>query len=355
MVTHRKDTSAQDYQVRSEMTAAAILQNVASGRRDIESGMFAYGVQTAGGVPRGQRKMTSPPAEIVIKARRWMGITLMGLGVVEFVVHFFLPYNGTALATQTPVGTDSVGRVRQTPTSYVVSRMYPQMNIAIGSLVAGAMLFVTMHYPAFRTMFFEQCVNNLSYIVHLQACFQSMIIIITVLPLAGVVNIYELAFATVLTVAQFLIYLFSDMSNQTPIKHWEFVDAYGDVGEPPERSFHRACPHETPVLGFQWMPVVSGVVLFVFTWSIVFIHLVLAFTASTYSVEADFAAVVILTAALQMLIPITKIVQLARPALLVSRTMCTYKFVVASIDAIEFVNMVIVGVVLMYAYWSVPS
>ena len=203
---HQRADWSQDSQTRANHTATKLLMEVTRVKQGVEESggsMSDYIRGISGPVMRTQQKLTSPPAEIVVKCRRWMGLALMALGVIEFVVHWFLPYNGTVLATQTPIGPDSVGRVRQVPASQVVSRMYPQMNIAIGSFISGAILFTTMHFPVLRTLFFDQCVENLSYILHLQACFQSMIIVITILPLAGVVNVFELAFASVLTFSQF--------------------------------------------------------------------------------------------------------------------------------------------------------
>lgn len=305
-----------------------------------------------------QPRSMHPMAMTILSARQRMGAALIGLGVIEFLAHWFLPYNGTVLATQMPTGPDSVGRVRQTPESMTVTRMYPQLNIAIGSALAGVLMLATAAWPAARLVFMRECTEFLSYIIHLQACFQSMILIVTVLPLAGVVNVYELALAAMLTFAGYFIMLFSDMGNQKQFSHWETVDTWRiDMAEDPYVAFRRAASarHIEPLLVFNWLPVVMMLVVFCFIWIIIFMHLGDALNSSTYSVEGDFVAVVIGTGILQALIPIVKIVQLARPSLLVQRNLCSYKFVVATIDVVEFANMAGVGIILMFAYGTVPA
>ena len=313
------------------------------------------GDEEVGRRPSGPR-IAHPLADTIFRARRLMGLTLVGLGLVEFVAHWFLPYNGTVMATQTPVGFESVGRVRSTPESSTVSRIYPQLNIAIGSLIVGGVLLLTSTWRDAQVLFIEQCNRYLSYIVHIQACFESMILIITVLPLAGVVNVYELAMASMLTVAQYFVMLFSDMSNQVQLSHWETAEAYrARRDEPPDAAFRKAGVGVAAKLGFHWMPIVLMLVIFTFLWVIIFLHLGEAMTSSVYSVEPDFQAIVFFTGIMQALIPILKVIQLARPWLFVSRNYCTYKSIVMAIDMVEFINMTFVGLVLVFAYGTVPK
>ena len=339
---------------RTSRRAADIYSQIASGQQPIRGAGEALLRMEGGGQRRHGRPM-HPMALTIINARRNMGLALLALGAVEFVAHWFLPYNGTVMATQTPVGKDAVGRVRQTPESLTVSRMYPQLNIAIGSAIAGAVLLATATWPAAQHMFMQQCSEYVSYLVHLQACFQSMIIVVTVLPLAGVVNVYEMALAAMLTVAQYFIMLFSDMSNQKQLSHWETVDSWSDgPDEDPRRAFRRATTAIEPLLVFNWLPVVVTLLLFSFVWIVIFMHLGDALNSRTYSVEGDFVFVVVATGVLQVIIPLAKVVQIARPRLLVARSLCSYKFVVATIDFVEFINMAFVGIVLMFAYGTLP-
>lgn len=298
-------------------------------------------------------KTVHPPMTLIFRARRMMGTALLLLGVVEFVAHWFLPLNGSVLATQTPVGRDSVGRVRQTPESLTVSRIYPQLNIAIGTFIAGLMVLST-EWRTVAVIFASQCQQSLLYFVHIQACFQSMILIITVLPLAGVVNVYELVMAAMLTVAQYSIMLFSDMSNQMQLSHWDTVDIYrGSRDEPPAQAFMNAGVHMRPVLEFHWMPLMLMLFIFVSVWAVIYLHLADAMHSDTYSIEADFVFIVIFTGIAQAIIPIVKVMQFARPWILVSRSLCTYRAIMFAIDIMEFVNMAVVGVALMFAYGTI--
>lgn len=294
-----------------------------------------------------------PMVETMMWYRGRGGALMLGLGALQLVMHWMLDDHGTALATQTPIGADSVGRVHQTPSSRIVTRMYPQLNMAIGSIIAGTMMAASMQVQFLRNEYFRQCLECVSYFVHLQACFQSMIIVVTIMPLAGVVNVYELAFASVLTVAQFLIMLFSDISNQYAFKQWHIIDTNCVRGEAPLATLARCEPHIRSLVGFFRTPMVGATLVHVFTWTIILVHLVEAMLARR--VESDFVGLVLFTALMQLVLLFLKWVQIMRPARLVGVNLCTYKFVVAAVDAIEFANMLVVGVVLVYAYATPPA
>ena len=98
---------------------------------------------------------------------------------------------------------------------------------------------------------------------------------------------------------------------------------------------------------------VGATLVHVFTWTIILVHLVEAMLARR--VESDFVGLVLFTALMQLVLLFLKWVQIMRPARLVGVNLCTYKFVVAAVDAIEFANMLVVGVVLVYAYATPPA
>jgi hypothetical protein len=214
------------------------------------------------------------------------------------------------------------------------------------SVLVGCWMLGSMRFDPIKNIFIKEI--TLSYsarIMYYQVIVQSTFIVLTVMPLAGVVNVYELAFSAALTWAEFLMYLHSDVVNIIALNNWELVDtARNPVAGNPMMTLMRTYPKQPPFFVFNYEPLIGAISMHTFIYIIMMIHLIQSMSSLQCDTNPFFNTVVILTTFLQFMIPLTKLLQMVRNRYL--QWFTVYKFTVVAIEIIQVVNMVLIQVFL---------
>ena len=284
------------------------------------------------------------------KFKMTMAGILILVGAVV-IIAFAVDPNGQSsmLATQIPPPGQSVGRVKSTPVSREVGVITPQLVIGICCMMSGAWIMASVNVMIVYNRLRKEVSLFSAYTLYYQICFQGTAIILTILPLAGVINVYELAFAVALTWAEMLMYLFTDITNALPMHDWELIDnAIYKVAGDPVKTYQNVKNNskEVPWLKFCAKPLIGAFLTHIFTWTIITIHIVEAIESTSYEIETRFVVIVFGTLLLQLVIPLFKGLQLMR----IDALMHWFKFyrvVVLIIECVQFLNMVLIAVFLL--------
>jgi hypothetical protein len=299
----------------------------------------------------------SPPVEALFdrlkpswptirKMKNIMAVLLCLVGVVAIALSTVAGSNKSSImATQIPPQGEYVGRVRGAPVSRIVGTINPQLVIGVCCVLSGLWMVFSMNVDVVCTRMMNEVSDFAAYLIYYHICFQGTAIMLTVLPLAGVINVYELAFAVTLTWAELLMYLYTDIMNVRAMHSWEMVDtSKRRVPSDPVATFRRLCPAEEPYLLFSLKPLLGAVVVHLFTWIIIVIHVVEAIQSNSYKIETSFIVIVMTTLFLQLLVPLIKTLQFARLELL--PWFKFYKFMLLSMETVECVNMLFIALFL---------
>lgn len=288
---------------------------------------------------------TRPTWSTIKKIKLVFAVILILVGVVGLTMFSIKAKQGTILATQIPAIGEIIGKIETTPLSRIVGKIYPNLNICISALLSGLWLVISLNVNAIYIIIIEEVRLFSAFTIYYQICFQGTIIILTILPLAGVINVYELAFAIALTWAEMLMYLYSDITNALTMFNWEMIDnaKNGDPSNPVATFRRFPGKHaSTPWLKFCFTPIMGAIVIHLFCWIIIMIHLLEAIESSTYGTDRVYVGVVILTAVIQMFVPLIKLAQLLRPPIFISIRF--YKCVVMIIEIIQFINIIVIAI-----------
>jgi hypothetical protein len=289
-----------------------------------------------------------PTLQTVMMIKDVLGVILILSGLATLMSFFFVSKQkrSTVLAVQTAQGDQTIGMLSMTPESRTVLVFNPILCISIVSVLVGCWMLGSMRFDPIKNIFIKEI--TLSYsarIMYYQVIVQSTFIVLTVMPLAGVVNVYELAFSAALTWAEFLMYLHSDVVNIIALNNWELVDtARNPVAGNPMMTLMRTYPKQPPFFVFNYEPLIGAISMHTFIYIIMMIHLIQSMSSLQCDTNPFFNTVVILTTFLQFMIPLTKLLQMVRNRYL--QWFTVYKFTVVAIEIIQVVNMVLIQVFL---------
>lgn len=279
-----------------------------------------------------------PTWEMIMKIKRQASIVLMVSGAIGFVVSFFLHDTTTVLSRQVPGSGEEVGKLKNLPVSKQAGEISPIRSICMFALLIGALGYAVTQDTVF-VMYINQIKQaHVARITYVIAALQSTVIMLTILPLTGVINVYELIFASMLTLAEFAMYIHSDIINHQATNNWELYDASVDKIEgDPAGTVARIKRNMMIIMDFDYEPVTAGIVIHIVTYFIVIFHLSESLGATAYSIEPIYVFAVFATFFLQILIPIFKLFGMLRLPLTTS--FYAYRFYVLSIEIIECVNI----------------
>lgn len=288
---------------------------------------------------------TKPTWTMVRLAKLTMGAVLLFSGVCCMIAFAFKADETSILTNQLIEHGQWVGRVQSLPRTVIIVSISPLLILAFGSVVVGAWLSVSMTKPILMDMYFEECSLYTAYLAYYQVCFQAIIVIFIVLPLSGVVNIFEFMFASALTSAEFIMFMHSDIINTLALNSWDIVDCCIEKGDTPQETYRVVMGNSsTPWFTFSYEPLITGTVLHFFCWIIIFVHLGYALDSNSYDIDRSFVFIVFFSFICQTIVPLCKIVQLRltkTPPLFTS-----YKFVVIVIELVQFANFVVIAIAL---------
>lgn len=293
---------------------------------------------------------TTPSYKIIMPLRLCMGIGLVIMGIIAVTAMPFLKNSTTILATQTPAADDHVGMALHPPASNIVARFKPLLSIGVSSLIFGVLIAISSRAEKLQIWYIRGCEQYSCYFSYYQVCFQSGFVILTIMPLSGVINVYELVFATALTFAEFWLYLCSDLTNALVLNNWEFVDTIKIRHTPndPAADYFRLTGRAAWFTNC-YQPLLGAIVTHMLIWIIILIHVIESARSSVYEINSVFIVIIALTMFLQMLIPVFKLIQLARPSSSVFHGFRMYRFVLMAVEMTEFANMVVVTTLLIFA------
>lgn len=293
----------------------------------------------------------SPKWEFVVMCKERMGYVLIVFSLVSIICGSVLDPSkrSTVLATQFPQKDQTVGMLTKTPESHSVLTFTPLLSIGIPNLIIGIWMVVSMRVETIKSLFVVEIQQRyMARLSYYQVIIQSTILVLTVMPLAGVINAYELASLSALTWAEFLMYLHSDLANMEVLNNWELVDAFVNTDNMTPVAIVRLFKKvEAPNFQYNYEQVLGAMGMHTFIYIIVLIHLIQSMSATNYQTNASYDSAVLMTLFLQYLIPVVKILQIARVPYL--KCFTVYKMVILCIEIIEIVNTILVIVLLISA------
>jgi len=285
-----------------------------------------------------------PKWEHVLVVRERMAYILVVFGLIGVICGAVLDptKRRTILATQFPDQGQTVGMLTETPDSHTVLTFTPLLSISIPAFLIGIWMAVSMRVKWLKDLFvFEIQITYMARITYYQAVIQSTVIVLTVMPLAGVVNAYELATLSALTWAEFLMYLHSDLANMSVFNNWDIVDVVVNTQNlSPEIILSRIAPSKSPNFQYNYEQMLGGIAMHTFVYIILLIHIIQSMSSPNYDTNIYYNWIVFITLFLQYLIPIFKFLQMARIPYL--KCFTVYKMVILSIEIIETVNTVVI-------------
>jgi hypothetical protein len=248
----------------------------------------------------------------------------------------------TILTTETPVPGQMLGRLTKDPQCVQAATISPLLVITVTATLVGAWQLISMRTEQLTLIYFEECNTYTARMMYYQVAVESTLIVLCILPLAGIMDVYALAFASALTWAEFLMYLYSDLINVYPLNNWEIIYSVPNpVPNNPVQTLRNYSATILPIIQFTWEPLMGALFMHIFIYIIVFIHVIKGATSPSYSYQWSFITIVIITAFLQLLIPFCKIAQFVKGSRLLA-FLTVYRLSVLSLEIIEFLNITII-------------
>jgi hypothetical protein len=281
-----------------------------------------------------------PTFEFILTTKKNTAVVLIFSGVIGLIVSFFFDTATTIISRQVPADGDNVGELTSTPISKQAGQISPIRTISVFAFLSGLVTFViaTKYFTEYRAQIQDHYVARIAYYT---AVTQSTVIFMTILPLTSVINVYELTFAVMLTFAEYMMYIYSDIINVQPSNNWDIYDASNEMEKTAERSAAQVVSKHKQglfiIMEYNYEPLICGIIIHCVLYVVIFYHLAETLGAKTYDIAPIYTASVIITSFLQMLIPMLKLCSMIRPTFM--KKLYNYKTYVFLVELIECVNI----------------
>jgi hypothetical protein len=273
-------------------------------------------------------KVKGPLTGQVIFCRRLFGYVYIFLAIIVAVLGRLFDPVSTRLSIQVPAPGDRVGRLKELGVSEPGGRIYPTVLLFVSLIMTAAWISYSLRAQITNKKREDKPLNRISYnmqeyhnpMLFFQAGVQGIVVALAVMPMAGIVNLYGLVFSVGVKAAVFSLYYMFDYANADTFKRRDIaasVDAMKNV------------VNNTSVFSG---PLVTGLVLHLFYWGIVVIHLVETWDNS----QTAFRTGVVLVLVVQLCVPIIKILHMyGVTGLRYYRAMCI------AIDTVQLLTFIV--------------
>lgn len=279
-----------------------------------------------------------PTWDTIMRIKKYSSIILMVSGALGFIVSFLLHNTTTVLSRQVPGAGEEVGKLKHTPVSKQAGEISPVRSICMFALLIGLAGYAVTQDTVFVIYINQIRQSHVARITYYIAALQSTVIMLTILPMTGVINVYELIFASMLTLSEFMMYIYSDIINHQATNNWELYDASIDkIPDDPVATVARIKKNTTIITEFNYEPLTAGIVIHLVSYCVVIFHLIESLSATTYTIEPVYAFAVFATFFLQILIPVFKLFGMLRLPL--TTTFYPYRVYILSVEVIECVTI----------------
>lgn len=243
-----------------------------------------------------RNELPGAPLPFIILMRRVFGGFYLLMGIIGLIVFFTGTDTCTKLSRQITAPNEQVGRTDEVAISKSSVEICPPLANAVTMLIVGIIMTVTSFLTNFRIYLCNGMNKHDNTILWSQMAFQGAMIVATVFPLAGIVNVYELIFATALSGAEFrVLWMFGEVNSAYFCKR-DFMKLdrlYGTQFSDEVKMRSEYGSWLTTKFNLWEGPFWTAVIMHSFIWIVGLIHLIQSETAKNAKTEAGFVVLFI--------------------------------------------------------------
>jgi len=309
-------------------------RNVSQEDDECESGMASEGRVNLYATTISGQTLPGAPLSFILTTRRSFGALYLIMGLVSFVTFFTGDDTCTQLSRQVTAPHETVGRADMLAVSKKSIEICPLLANSATMVLVGVALIVTTLVDYFKEIIVDSLNKHNNPILWAQLTFQGAMIVMIVFPLAGIVNVYELLFATVLSGTEFSIVWMSGEVNSAYFCKRDFLkmdSMYGSEFPKADKEQSMYGPYfRTRIILWQ-RPIFTALAVHAIIWIIGLIHLVQSEMMKDAKTEAGFVILFIFVFVLFTFLPVSIVLYIYDV-----QWFCQYRNINVFVDAVLF-------------------
>lgn len=254
------------------------------------------------------RNMNPGVSEVyVIMIRRLLAVLYFIMGVGQMAAYLMSDDQCLKLSRQVTDPDDVVGRTNTVGVSKSAGPWCPPFVNALAMLASSLFMVATSSLPYLSRRYIgsmDMFTNSWHWV---QLTVQGAAIVAIVLPLVGVINVFELIFATLLTGSMYVVFSLSDELNASCFAHREWSKIENRIGNKytsAQKAGGRFRSYLQATISFWSRLHWFGLFLYAAIWGVSLYHA--GQSISSRKVDAGFVAIFFIVAIFQMAVPIVK-------------------------------------------------